>query len=871
MLYTFDELQHARTSQSPEIGKKAESLIALLQAGAPVPPGACLSTHALELFLKQPALQTKMKAFETGNLDPSALQAAIKETALPTELETQLTTYLAQYPGRHWAVRSSGIQEDLAEASFAGLYSTVLNVSSLEDLTNALRECWASLFGERVQVYAQRQNIPPEEMRLAVILQEMIPAEKSGVLFTVHPLTGKDTHMLIEAVPGLGEALVSGSVTPDSYTYDWYRNEIIDQQVQVQERCLFPLDQEPFVHWKALTESQGSEHVLTPAEIQALCQLSLNLQSECGFPIDLEWVQFEQKFYIVQRRPITRLHYQGIEGEWTTADFKDGGVSSGVCTPYMWSLYDYIWEQTMPSYLRKTHLLAPASEKALWGDMFFARPYWNVGAVKAGLKNLPGFVERDFDEDIGIEITYEDQGHTTPTNLKTVGHGLRVLNALKKSFAHRQKYNQLLLPRIQKRLSALDAIDPAALNQERLYAHYEQIILEDYFQIEGAYFYHIFDNSNVTTLFKDQFKTYKDKIKYLPLISGLTDLSHLRQNFALWDLSRQIRSNAEALQYWISSPIDTLRSDWANQITQPMMPDVSKYIQNFRYHSTRELDITIPRYGEDPSFVFESLKSLLSLDDSHQPQKINQKQHQEYQREREKLLKSALFFKRKSLGQALDQLRSFLWWREELRDLSTRMYDQIRRVTLAIADELIQQNILAAQDDIFFLRMPDILRLIRGQLLPEIAQAMIRRNRQYYHSFRNFRNPNEIGSDYTGLQHTSQSGNELKGIPCSPGLITGIARVIEDINDAQRLQSGDILITRFTDPGWTPKFGLLAGVATETGGLLSHAAVIAREYGIPAVLAIPGLTQRILDGQTVTIDGNQGLLILSLPTDPPES
>lgn len=861
VLYPFVDLLSLHSL--PEIGKKAESLIELLRQGAPVPPGASLSSAALHQFLEQPALKSEVEAFLAGALDTVPLQDAIRQAPLPEALQAELRNFLSQHPGQRWAVRSSGVQEDLADASFAGLYTTVLNVSGQEAIEAALRECWSSLFGERVQAYAERHGIAMDQMQMGVILQAMIPAEKSGVLFSVHPLTGRDTQMLTEAVPGLGEALVSGGLTPDSYVYDWFKDELIESQIHTQERCLRPLDAAPFTHWQDLSETEGQAAVLSPAELRELGQLALHIQVKCGFPIDLEWVQYQGKFYIVQRRPITRLHYQGIEGEWTTADFKDGGVSSDVCTPYMWSLYDYIWEQTMPNYLRKTHLLASESEQALWGDIFFARPYWNVGAVKAGLKGLPGFVEREFDEDLGIEVTYEGRGHVTPTNLKTLGQGLKVLGALKKAFAQRKAHNQLFLPRIQARLAELATIELGNLDDNSLSEHFSQLVLEDYFQAEGSYFYHIFDNSNVTTLFKDQFKPYKNKINYLALISGLRDLSHLRQNFELWTLSRQIRAQREALKYWRETPVANLMTDWQTQAEQPFMPEMQAYIQHFQHHSTRELDITVPRYGEDPSFVFESLKNLLDLEDRLDPRQLNEKQHQEYLREREKLLQAAPFFKRKSLGKAVDQLRDFLWWREELRDHSTQMYAQIRRFTLEVGQRLQAQGKIQASEDVFFLKMSELLELLERTWSAAEARREIQRQRQYYQSFRRFRNPNEIGSRYTGHEKTAVSGSDLSGIPCSPGRITATARVIQDIRDAERIQAGDILITRFTDPGWTPKFGLLAGVATETGGLLSHAAVISREYGIPAVLAIPGLMERVQDGQKICLDGDQGRIELN--------
>ncbi len=864
MLYTFDQLSQYPQNASqdmPAIGKKAASLIQLKAYGAPVPDGASLSIEALELFLEP--LKSQQAEFFTGQLSREDWLALMQKQNLPTELAEQLQEFLAEHPDTHWAVRSSGIQEDLADASFAGLYTSVLNVLGLDAVIRALKTCWASLYSETVQTYAERQGFRLDQMQMGVVIQRMIPAQKSGVLFTVHPLQGQDTQMLIEAVPGLGEALVSGHATPDSYIYDWKSQQIIESHNRPQERCLYAIPEAPFTAWQDMSPEQAENQVLSEAQIIELCQLALKMQAAYGFPLDIEWCYADGQFYLVQSRPITQLAYQGIAGEWTTADFKDGGVSSDVCTPLMWSLYDSIWERTMPTYLQKTHLMAAEVADSQWGDMFFGRPYWNVGAVKAGLKQLPGFVEREFDEDIGIEVTYEGDGHVAPNNLRTLSHGLKVLSALKRAFKQRLDFNPGFARRQRQRLAELAAIDLSPLGKTDLFNAYENLLLEDYFQCESAYFYHIFDNSNVTTLFKDSFKPYQLKTKYLSLISGLSDLSHLRQNHGLWRLSRLVRGQPNYLNYWQDQSIEQILSDWEQQQPAPLFNKLRAYIQEFGYHSTRELDITVPRYSEDPRFVFESLKSLLKMDDSFDPKLVNAKQHQEYLLALEKLLAAAPIYKRSKLAKQMEQVRQFLWWREELRDLSTQMYAEVRRWTLVVAERLVAQKSLKTVESIFFLTLHQILDLCHEKLSVDAAAKIIAQEQAYYASFKHFSNPNELGERYTGQSKPAVTGDVLSGISGSAGQVTGRARVIRDIHDADRLETGDILITRFTDPGWTPKFGMLAGVATETGGQLSHAAVISREYGIPAVLAVKGLTQRVVDGQQITIDGDRGQVILS--------
>lgn len=868
MLFSFQELLERNRAdlEALPLGQKAKSLIELLRDGARVPPGYCLSAEALEHFLEHHQLSVPLAPAETAEASASFedFEKCLLEAPLPESLRLVLERIEKESPELHWAVRSSGVQEDLADASFAGLYHSILNVKGAEALERALRECWLSLYGERVRQYAERQGIALTEMQLGVVIQAMIPAESSGVLFSLHPIEGHDTQMVVEAVPGLGEALVSGSLTPDRYTYDWYHSRLIDSDIFAQARCLQAIPTAPFTQWHDV-QPPLSEPVLSESQLAELCRMAVEIQAACGFPVDLEWVFYQQQFYIVQRRPITRVFTQGIAGEWTTADFKDGGVSASVCTPLMWSLYDYIWEQTLPAYLRKTHLLAPESEGALWGDMFYGRPYWNVGAVKAGLKTLPGFDEREFDRDLGIAVPDDAEGQVTATRFDSVKQGLKVLSALKRSFSQRMDFNPLFVKQQEQVLSELADAPLQEWDDRSFFTRYAQLLLDEYYISESAYFYHIFDNSNVTTLFKDAVKAYRERIDYLALMSGLKDLSHLRPNFALWDLSRQLRQRPEALRYWTDKTVEEICAEFQQGADLPGRRALVEYLQRFGYHSTHELDLSVPRYSEDPRFVFQSLQALLILDDAQDPRQLNAKQCAHYERARTQMLKAVPFYKRRALEKQLQQMRRFLWWREELRDYSTQMYAQIRRFTLELARRLVALGWLEQESDVFFLRMRPLLALLRGELDVSEAQAQISRNRNYYQSFRNFTNPNEIGMRYEGASELSAA--DLSGVPCSPGSVVGTARVVQDIFDAERLQAGDILITRFTDPGWTPKFGLLSGVATETGGLLSHAAVISREYGIPAVLAVPDLMQRVQDGQRILLDGHRGQIIL----EPPEA
>ncbi len=843
-----------------QVGKKAYSLVELMRLGVRVPDGFCVSASALDDYLEALELTGVYEELEAAHDERTAeilkeAQSRVREGEIPTALAAQIQENLEAFEGCAFAVRSSGTKEDLHGASFAGQYSTVLNAKGLEDVVDAVKVCWASLFERRVYEYCKMKEIPFRDVRMSVVVQELVQAARSGVVFTVDPTTGNDTHMLVEACFGLGEALVGGEVTPDNAVYDWYEGRKISGRVAHKKISIIPAAA-GHTEKVELDEDTSRRPVLSEDELEQLCKTALRVQAGYGYPVDIEWVADSQAFYIVQARPITSIQLTGIQGQWTTADFKDGGVSSRVCSPMMWSLYDFIWERAMPGYLRDTKLLV-GGEDVIWGDMFFGRPYWNAGAVKDCAARVPGFVERHFDEDLGIQVGYEGKGRVTRFTPATVLRGLKVLSALRESFAARLQHNERHVVWARERLEELGGTQVEKLFDAELFDLYEQLIREDYWRVESSYFEHIYDNSNIQTLFKESLQKAAPKADFLNLVIGLENLSHMRPNYELWSISRKILADASAAAYWEGASTFEIARHLKEQPGRGELAGLAEYLEKYGYHSTRELDITTPNYAEDSSFCIESLKRLLKLDDGHDPKGLNERQVRQFEQEKTALLESLPKRKRKKMSDKLEQMRRFLWWREELRDYSTQMYHQIRRVCLEVASRLMTKRVIDAPDDVFFMTVDDLIALLRQEMTPTDARKKIAHNRLYYDSFRNYGNPADIGFD-TRREEAEESDSAFRGIACSGGVVEGIAKVIRDIDDTQRLEKGDILVTRFTDPGWTPVFGTISGVVTQTGGVLSHAAVIAREYGIPAVLAVDEITSKLKDGQRVRLDGNRG-------------
>ncbi len=665
----------------------------------------------------------------------------------PADLAEALRTL-----GSPVAVRSSGSVEDGVGHSFAGQFQSFLNRHTLEEVTAAVAQCQASMRAPSVVEYCRRAGLDPQTLQMGYIVQRMVQPELAGVIFTVNPTSGAE-EVVIEACEGLADELLAG------------------------RQAALP-----------------SGHPLLRQHRPEIERTARAIQQHFGMPQDIEFAVEKGRLYILQARPVTRIHFAPGTGEWTNADFRDGGVAAGVCTPLMWSLYDFIWEPTLKGFLREIRLL---QRDFVAGSMFFGRPYWNLGEVKRCLAQLPGFVEREFDLDLSVQVNYEGDGISTPSTLAGCLRALPTVLRIPGIWRRQDHFNRSFLAGGFDQLLARPERIPADVTPA-----FRQLITGAYWTTESNYFRTIF----CVTLAKIAFLEAFPDADFPALVSALPPMTHL-------DPTRALRELAAGRM------------------------EPTQFLQRFGHHSRRELDLRCPRWDEDPEWV----QSLLN----GQTNAAGTDPKPAYEAARAAALARLPLHRRGAFAHKLDRLRRFLWQREELRDLSSRIYHKIRRCVLALAKQR------GLGDDIFFMSWTDIL---------DDDRSKIRANRERYEGFRNFAAPNEIGSRFAYAPQSSQDA--LRGVPASPGTARGIARVAVSIESALQVEKGSILVCPFTDPGWTPVLNRVAAVVTETGGLLSHAAVICREYGIPAVLGVPHATRRIPDGSLVQVHGGAGIVAL---------
>ena len=825
----------SREQENGKLGNKGKFLLLMKQNGFNVPDGFVLDSDTYDETVRGKAEEIISQALENLNKDniketSNGLNELFNKIKLPEKTADEIKSIVSS--DKLYAVRSSGTKEDLDEFSFAGQYQTFLNTKP-EDVEARVIDCYRSMFSEIILSYLVNRKIDLKDLKMSVVVQEMVASDKSGICFTIDPVTGNDKTMLIEVSEGLGEDIVSGKTVPEQYHYNWYDNKETDRK--------------------------ADNKLISEAKVEEYAKVFASIQQQFGYPCDIEFAIKDDELFILQSRRITKLNYSGINDVWTTADFKDGGVSANVCTPYMWSLYEYIWEYSLRVFIVSTKILKDEQLPKKLGEMYYGRCYWNLSAVKKTMEQIVGYKEREFDNEYGIVGDYEGDGKVTGATPKVLFHMIpiiieqtKVLNDRKKNS---ERYKQELLDLYYDYKKHLDEGTIDDITKE-----FYKITHETYLRSETTYFHQIFINTIHQSLYKDSLLKYVSESEYLSLLASIDNISHLIPFYDMWDITRKIRSNEDTAQYWKDTEAVEIAKDLNGDKFE--LPLVKKLIDDYGYHSDKELDITYPCYYEEPEVMISMVKDMALLDDSYSPEADKERGVAVYTKILDNLKKNVSAGKYKKIADKVSNMRKMLWWREEFRDVSTRFYYMLRMYTIEYAKKLVSDGVLEKVDDVWFLKVGNLWDYIDGKKTKEDLNDLIRRNKFYYNAYRNYISDNEIGHNFHVISEAANK-NSIRGLGANNGKITGTARVIEDFTQIDRLQEGDILVTRFTDTGWTPKFAILSGIVTEYGGILCHAAIVSREYGIPAIVCCKDAMSKISDGQQITIDGSTGVVTIN--------
>jgi phosphohistidine swiveling domain-containing protein len=786
-------------------GVKASSLHELLSAGFPVPLGF-------------------------------VVPAGADRDCIKGELESAIES-MGGYP---LAVRSSAQFEDLTGASFAGQYATYLKIADFSELMEAIVDCRASGKNGRAASYLHKNGLDAGDPSVSVLVQKLVDAAVAGVAFSIHPHTGRQEHALVECCRGLGERLVSGQTTPTQYVLGLEDCRVVERR-------------------------PGAEDVhLDRKALQELCQYALELQAHFGTPQDIEWAMDRAgKLWILQSRPITRIHWRCEAAEFTNANFRDGGVASQVCTPLMYSLYRDAFQHSMQRYFEAIKLIPKTGPERVWVDFFYGRPYWCASAVKEVLSKVPGYDEQQFDRDLGIQKDYGEAGPArTPVTLHTVAAALPVAFALEAEYRRQlritEDYAQIFVPDETHFLRLAESF-PLMPDDEFLLALLA--VLNFHERVEADYFTTVYNHTNYQTDFKKLLARINaatgEAISPVALMSGLSDVSHMEIQRGFIKLVQTGRQQGLTSAGWNASLVDFLRANF--------------------HHGDHELDISTPRWGEKPESITQIVADVLhSGIEPKDAEDSAREQFEVYSAEFRRViavLRRSLWLRlrfERTFRKRLTMARAYASRREQMREYSTRAGCVVRLYALQAGRRFQRDGWLHHDQDVFMLHTEDLRAIAQHRADKTRILAISSFRRLMYRGYRSLEPPGELGrgiSQQTPDPHLEPSGTVLlRGTGCSVGKVTARARVITSLADCSTLNPREILVTRSTDPAWTTVLGLVSGVVTEVGGMLSHGAVLGREYGLPTVLNVLGATQLIKTGQMLEVDGTHGTVRI-LSTD----
>ena len=873
-------------------GGKGANLGEMTGVGLPVPPGFCITTEANQQVASEAGLAAILdaRAGKAENAEQlaelaQAARACIQSATIPEPIVASIAdAYRLLGAGEPIpvAVRSSATAEDLPFASFAGQQDTYLNIVGIEALLDAVRCCWASLWTERAVSYRANLGLDQRKIQLAVVVQRMVEASVAGVLFTANPVTGKRRQAVIDANPGLGEAVVSGATNPDHFVVNTATGEIIERRLG---------DKRIVIRGSAgggtlRTESSdgSNETCLSDEQIRKLVKLGARVEAHYGTPQDTEWaIDAEEQLWLTQARPITTLYplpanapdnddelrvyfsinvLQGVFGPLTPM----GIAAFRLMGSTIASLFGLMPRDPLsgPSVLVEAGFRVffdfTASLRTKIGRRLLIR-----GARFGEARSAILLQQLTTDARLSLKPTprWRMLRAFGSLALQTKALPYIVQAWLKPSSA---------IKRIQHIRTQLEALSTTHLETESTNATDRLKSLEYFMTRRLTYFLRAIPSTIASGLISLGLASWllkgmvtSDELQIV--LRGLPHNPTTEMDLDLWTLAQHVASDATATRHVSESTSKQLAEEYrAGTLPPTLQQGLSEFLYHYGHRSIAEIDLGLPRWREDPTHILGVLANYLQL---HNPALAPDVQFRKGAQEAEAMVAELTqrasrkgFLRGKLTGFFLSRMRALAGLREMPKFCLVLILAYMREVLQSVGKELAEAGLLESGEDIFFLTLQEAHAALAGKDMSDIVHE---RRAGYEHELQRRHVPRVLLSD--GTEPTPITADDsgpqgmLRGTPASPGRVTGRARVILNPTGAY-LEPGEILVAPSTDPGWTPLFLTAGGLVMEMGGAISHGAVVAREYGIPAVVGVAEATERITNGQQITVDGAAGTVIM---------
>jgi len=879
----------------PDVGGKAANLGELMRSGLPVPAGFCLTTQAYRRATSPAGLDVVHAALAGTAPDDlpglaglaAAARRLVRAADVPADIADAVrAAYAVLGTDAPVAVRSSATAEDLPFASFAGQQDTFLNVVGVDAVLAAVRQCWASLWTDRAVSYRATHGIDPSTVSLAVVVQRMVDAAVAGVLFTANPVTGRRHEAVIDASPGLGEAVVSGAVNPDHFVVDSASQNILERRIGSKGVAIRPL---PGGGTERVEQSgAGSQPCLDDAQLVALERLGRRAEVHFGAPQDLEWaIDAGGAAWLTQSRPITTLYPLPERRR----------IRDGTRVYLCFSLAQGLTRPLTPMGLAGFRLIASSVARAAHFDVPAPHdgpaPYVQAGQriffdLTPVVRSAAGraIVPRVFDVMEARSAAVMRRLFEDPRFSVTVRSPWRVLRHVA-PVAVRFRVPETLLRALFRPEAALrraerfgerfraSLVVPAGSTPVQRLDHVERILGHELFPVVP----------NILPLPALGFALLAAAGRLLggsagpgalqPVLRGLPNNVTTEMDLALWQLAAAIRTDAAAAAVFDGAVFkaaglpELVRGYRARELPAVVQSGLAGFLGRYGHRAVAEIDLGMPRWSDDPSHILGVLANYLRLDDPGQaPDRQFSKAEREAEAQVERLAAAAgerSRLRAALVRSALKRTRMFAGLRELPKYHIVEALAAVRGQLQAIGTELAGAGRISQADDIFFLDLAEAREGLAGR---QMQHLVAQRREDYAQELGRRHIPRVLLSDGTEPEalQTGAAGAEagtpgvLTGTPASAGTVTARARVILEPQGAH-LEPGEILVAPSTDPGWTPLFLTAGGLVMEMGGPNSHGAVVAREYGIPAVVGVPDATSLIATGHSITVDGAAGTVV----------
>ncbi|HYE82089.1 MAG TPA: phosphoenolpyruvate synthase [Clostridia bacterium] len=850
------------------VGGKGANLGELSRiSGIEVPEGFCITTEAYKRIIGYNqeynsllGQLSQLKIGDQGRISEISgkLRKVIEEVIIPKDIEEEINRHLRELGEKNaYAVRSSATAEDLPTASFAGQQDTYLNIMGKAAILKHISKCWASLFTDRAVTYRIQNGFDHSKVHLSVVIQRMVFPQTSGIMFTADPVTSNRKVLSIDASFGLGEALVSGLVNADIYKVR--EGKIIDKKISIKKLAIYALKEGGTEERKVEAEHQNVQ-TLTDEQILQLEKAGRLIEAYFGRPQDIEWCLFEDKIYIVQSRPITTLYpapevkddknhvyYSFAHRQMMTEAMRPLGltffqaffglIAGSAMIGLGGRLYiDTSRELSSPivsrAYVKSMDMVDVLMQKALYNVMK------RKDFIKGLYKGKAGMIGASVWLKWGLDTlkTYRKNDHAIVKKL--IDHNEAVMRDLELRIAD---------------LSGDELFDFILKSFEE--------VKDTIFASYGPYFAGAYASSWIN---KNMKKWLGEKNAADTLAQSVPDNVTSEMGLELLDVADVARKYPAVIEYFEYAADDTFFDGLVKlEGGRAVSDSIKAYLKKYGMRCSAEIDITRARWNEKPTVLLPMIQSnIKAYGPNAHKMKFEQGLQEASQKEQDiiRRLEQLPGGKRKAqkTKKVISVLRNFAGYREYNKYLIVWYIWIVKQALMKEADRLVQKKVIRNREDVYFLSFKELRETVK---INKADYQIITERKEEHEVFEKLTPPRIITSDGEIISGEYDTGNiprgALAGVAVSTGIVEGRARIVLKLEDAN-MEEGDILVTSFTDPSWTPVFVSIKGLVTEVGGMMTHGTVVAREYGLPAVVGIENATKLIKDGQRIRINGTEG-------------